>query len=112
MRSSISEFMFIADTLSRTYPSRVDDARLVQWTKFENNLENFCTVKDLAVAQPQLKRLQEVTITDVTLQRVINLVSGGWPETKRHIPADKHVYFCHRDELVVGEGLLLRGNRV
>ena len=46
------------------------------------------------------------------LQMVKAIMQNGWPESKHRLPAAVTPYFHIRDELVVQDGLILRGDRV
>ena len=57
-------------------------------------------------------RLKDETDKDEALQAVKAIIQSGWPESKSSLPAHVAPYFHFRDELVVQEGLVLRGDRV
>ncbi|XP_077538135.1 uncharacterized protein LOC144150167 [Haemaphysalis longicornis] len=55
--------------------------------------------------------VQLATKADVTLQKVAEYVSKGWPDKKK-VHSDLTAYFHVRDELSVVDGLLMRDDRV
>ena len=40
------------------------------------------------------------------------MIQSGWPDSKRNIAPEVSPYFPFRDELVVEEGLIMRGDRL
>ena len=36
----------------------------------------------------------------------------GWPESMQDLPQDIHPFWCFRDELVILDGLVMKGNRI
>ena len=57
-------------------------------------------------------RLKNETGKDEALQMVKAIIQNGWPESKHSLPATVTPYFHIRDELVVQDGLIPRGDRV
>ena len=52
------------------------------------------------------------TCKDEVLQAVKAAIQCGWPERKSNLPAAVTAYFPFRNELVVQDGRVLRGDRV
>ena len=48
---------------------------------------------------------------DDTLQKLMQVILNGWPESKTRIDQNLVPCFHHRNELLVEDGLLFKGNR-
>ena len=66
----------------------------------------------LKVSQTRLALLQQETKTDLTLIQLMHYINEGWPNSMQDLPALLHPFWCFRDELVVLDGLVMKGNRV
>ena len=40
------------------------------------------------------------------------MILMGWPETRSEVPNEIKVYFPHRDELTVDEGIVFKGAKL
>ena len=60
----------------------------------------------------RLESLQEDTKADTTLADLTYLILTGWPNTMQDIPEHLHPYWCFRHELIIIDGLIIKGNRV
>ncbi|KAK3703506.1 hypothetical protein QZH41_002225 [Actinostola sp. cb2023] len=97
--------MHLADTLSRAFlpttehPSGAD---------FENvNMASFLPISD--------ERLQDIRLAtdkDETLQLLKDVILRGWPAERKDLPTQITPYFSVRDELVVQDGMIFRGERI
>ena len=69
-------------------------------------------VKRIQVARVPInaKQLQEDTVRDLVLSRVIPFTLCGWPD-KSEVPDNLKSYFAKRIEFTVEDGCLLRGTR-
>ena len=71
---------------------------------------------DLSQAVPggddeRIKQVKERTAADSMLQRLIELVQDGWQIKPKDVSADLKPYFNVRDELVVQDGVIYKGDR-
>ena len=69
-------------------------------------------INQMVASEDKLARLKDETNKDEVLQAVKAAIQRGWTENKSYLPAAVTPYFPFRDELVVQEGLILRGDRV
>lgn len=91
--------LHLADTLSRGHLEQ-------QLTNVEQL--NINLVENM-ISDQQLDRFAEETENFPDVQKVI---LSGWPETRSQVPAKLHEFSNYRDELTVGHGLVLRGQKV
>lgn len=92
--------MYLADTLSRHFNG--DEVHVVR-SDFEEEIEVMTKIQDInqmVASEDKLARLKDETSKDEVLQAVKAAIQCGWP------------YFPFRNELVVQDGLVLRGDRV
>ena len=104
--------MYLADTLSR-HCNR-DEAHLTR-SAFEEEIEGTPRIEEInqmIVSEKQMLRLQNKTGKDEVLQMVKAIIQNGWPESKHSLPVTVTPYFHIRNELVVQNGLIFRGDRV
>ena len=59
-----------------------------------------------------LNEIKLATANDEELQRLKSVVLGGWPDERKVVHPLISYYFCHRDEIFMQDGLILRGDRV
>ena len=98
--------MHIADTLSRAPMEQAQQGQ----SGFEKELETVCAVTS-DVEDRQLEDIRRETRKDPTLQAVAKLVRDGWPSDKRSVEGAAVPYFNIRDELVIDNDVLFKGNR-
>ena len=82
---------------------------------FEEEIEDMPCIEEInqmMVSKDKTLRLKNETGKDETLQMVKAIIQDGWPENKHSLPLTVTPYFQIRDELVVQDGLILRGDRV
>lgn len=104
--------MYLADTLSRHFCG--DEVHVVR-SDFEEEIEEMPKIEginQMVASEDKMARLKDETSKDDVLQAVKAAIQRGWPESKSSLPAVVTPYFQFRDELVVHEGLILRGDRV
>ncbi|XP_028417000.1 uncharacterized protein K02A2.6-like [Dendronephthya gigantea] len=98
------EEMYIADALSRAYlPCAGQDKEL---------LVKVDAVSHLRIREERLKQLKKATEEDETLQALKAVILKGWPETKQELSTLVTPFFSYRDELLLHDGLLFKGERV
>lgn len=98
--------MHIADALSRAYlpvtnsPDKDIEAQV------------HMVMSNLPVSNEKLRVFRAETAKDVILNKLIQTVLQGWPETKSEVVKDIHAYWNYRDEISVVEGILFKGERL
>ena len=103
--------MYIADTLSRAYvTSPCQVAR--EEEEFIRAVEKVDMTKHLPISPERLRELQEKTRDDVTLQDLKKNIQIGWPDEKNRVSPGTRAYYNFRDELVVQNGIIFKGERV
>ena len=71
-----------------------------------------CSLEDVPLhADMQIECIATATEADASLQTVKQLIQQGWPHQKQQVPLEARPYFDCRDELVVEQGIILRGLR-
>lgn len=73
---------------------------------------NVTIAEVLKIRPTHLESLRAETHSDPTLSKLRQHVINGWPESMQDLSEDLHPYWCFRDELVILDGLLMKGNRV
>ena len=110
----------LADTLSRHYPKLAEatqDQRehvLFARSAFEEGLEveqDVQEINHLLVSEHKAEMFRVETKNDEVLQAVTTIVESGWPAEKRELPPTVAIYYDIRDELVIQDGVLFRGDR-
>ena len=104
--------MYLADTLSRHFNG--DEVHVVR-SDFEEEIEVMTNIEDInqmVASEDKLARLKDETSKDEVLQAVKAAIQCRWPERKSNLPAAVTPYFPFPNELVVQDGLVLRGDRV
>ena len=108
--------MFLADTLSRHFINDTSNVSVHQLrSEFEKEFEqppDPDEISHLTVSQELTAQIREETDRDEVLQAVKAMIQSGWPDSKRNIAPEVSPYFPFRDELVVEEGLIMRGDRL
>ena len=113
--------LHLADTLSRHYPKLAEATQdpsehvLFARSAFEAGLEveqDLQEINHLLVSEHEAEMFGVETKNDEVLQAVKAIVQSGWPAEKRKLPATVAIYYDLRDELVIQDGLLFRGDRL
>jgi len=101
--------MYIADTLSRAYLPKdtVLDANKV--TLIEE-FECISQVRDVPGSESRLEEIRRATAKDESLQQLGKYVMDGWPDRKKEVIPACQAYFQFRDEFVMEDGLIFKGN--
>ena len=82
---------------------------------FEEGLEveqDVQEINHLLVNEHEAEMFRVETKNDEVLQAVKAIVQSGWPAEKRELPPTVAIYYDIRDELVIQDGLLFRGDRL
>ena len=111
--------LHLADTLSRHYPKfkeATQDQRehvLFARSAFEEGLEVEQVVQEinhLLVSEHKAQMFRLETKNDEVLQAVKAIVQSGWPAERRELSPTVAIYYDIRDELVIQDGRLFRGD--
>ena len=95
--------LYVADTLSRSY---IDD-------KSDLDVDEQVNILSLMSISPaHMAELQKHTLADPVMQKVTHFISNGWPAKSKSVPPEAQPYFPIRDELIVDDGVILKGLRV
>ena len=71
------------------------------------------TIHDITgVSESRLEKIKDETKCDETLQVIARTVTNGWPQYRNQCPDNIAPFWNFRDEIVVFNGVLLKGNRV
>ena len=71
------------------------------------------TIHEIAgVSESRLEKIRDMTKCNETLQVLTSTVANGWPQYRNQCPEDTVPFWNFRDEIVVLNGVLLKGNRV
>ena len=114
--------MYLADTLSRAHvPSTDKDVGTSPVfcysmekarSDVEVAIEEISMCKHLPIVEVTVQKIKQATKNDSTMEVLVSVVKGGWPESKRHVPDEIVDYFTFREELSVQDGLLFKGHRL
>ena len=96
--------MVLADTLSRAHPKLVD----ISYAEFESvDHKEF-----LPVSRKRWIQICKESKNDAVLVQLRSMISNGWPEQRREVPEPLRVYFDFRDELVLQDVLVFKGQQL
>ena len=59
-----------------------------------------------------MAEIQQASSQDDHLQQLKSFIIAGWPDTKDKLHADLRPYWLYRDELVVIDGIILKGRHI
>lgn len=93
--------LFLADTLSRAYPDNLP----------EENDCNYDVITVLSISPSRMTELQQETLADPTLQKLTSVIRKGWPDQVRDVSDEIKPFFPFRDELVIENDIILKGQR-
>ena len=97
------EKMFIADFLSRAYLEDVTSS---------DSYDYISQIAHLPICEERLRKIQNASKSDSTLQRITDIITQGWAEDRKDLPPEAIPYFHFRDELSVQDGLIFKGTRI
>ena len=107
--------------MSRHYPkfeeANQDQRERVLFARsaFEEGLEveqDVQEINHLLVSEHEAEMFRVETKNDEVLQAVKAIVQSGWPAERRKLSPKVAIYYDIRDELVIQDGLLFRGDRL
>ena len=94
--------LHLADALSRAHL----EEQLTNAEQLDINLVEHM------ISDMQLVRFAEETKQDEILPDLQRVILSGWPETRSQVPAKLQEFWNYRDELTVGHGLVLKGQKI
>jgi len=98
--------MFVADTLSRAYLPAANTG------DFAHSLEEVDHTVSLSLSTERLQQIKHASRDDPVLQRLWETIQRGWPQSKSDISECLHAYYDFRDELIVQDELVFKGDLV
>lgn len=114
--------MFIADILSRAYlqadhsqHENIPEYQIFQLSQEQllfQEIANINQVDYMRLSEGTHQQIKQCTITDATLQSLMNMIMTGWPLTKEEIPVCIREYWNYKEELTVQDGVLYKGMKV
>ncbi|PFX31704.1 Retrovirus-related Pol polyprotein [Stylophora pistillata] len=114
--------MFIADMLSRTYlqadhsqHENIPEYQIFQLSQEQlliREIANINQVDYMRLSEGTHQEIKQCTITDATLQSLMNIIMAGWPLTKEEIPVNIREYWNYKEKLTVQDGVLYKGMKV
>ena len=96
--------MYLADTLSRAPNKTVSQSQATDDT-FEVMSVSF-------ISTNRLEELRTHTAQDQVLQTLSTVIHRGWPGKERSVHPSIRPFFPYRDELVVEDGIVIKGHRM
>ena len=94
--------LHLADALSRAHL----EEQLTNAEQLDINLVEHM------ISDPQLVRFAEETKQDEILLELQKVILSGWPEKRSQVSAKLQEFWNYRDELTVGHGLVLKGQKI
>ncbi|XP_040356411.1 uncharacterized protein K02A2.6-like [Ixodes scapularis] len=95
--------LLLADTMSRAFLP--DD-------HCEQQLEDINVVNHLPVRKDTAEKIRNATLRDETLQKLTAVILTGWPQERHNVAPEIRMYFPFRDELVVEDDIVYKGQRL
>ncbi len=95
--------LFVADALSRAHLSSTEPP-------LTDDLLEVMTLKVLS--SQRTEELRSVIKSDPTCQRLVDMIMHGWPSSFKELSHDVRPFFAMREEFVVENGLIFRGQRL
>ncbi|CAB4036480.1 Retrovirus-related Pol poly from transposon [Paramuricea clavata] len=111
--------LYLADTLSRHYLTAVQETRETDVLNYLSDVEieqgehdEIMEINQLLASEDVANMYRDKTDQDEDLQVLKRVMQSGWTVVKNNLTAAVGYYFHIRDELVVQDGLILRGGRL
>ena len=95
----------LADALSRISPCPGDTIEGLNVSVHELQLH-------LNASPTRIDQIKEETAKDEVLPSLRAVITQGWPDTRSECPPHLHAYWNYRDELIVADGIILKGTRI
>ena len=99
-----------ADTLSRdpvlqpTLPDQIAEKDVA--------FHVHAVLQQLPTTEHRIEVIKQATKDDHCLRQLMVMIQNGWPDSKQHCPVECQVYFQHRGDLTLLDGLILNGDRI
>ena len=93
--------LHIADALLRAYLPETEEED-----------DDFEVMSIMPVSPNKTQRLMEETQRDQECKELIDLIMNGWPNSSQELSQWIKRYFAFRDELVIQDGLIMKGQRI
>ena len=95
--------MYVADTLSRSYPQEAKE-RLVQKAEI-----SVISLKSYLPIPPEKSvQFQRETARDLELTELSGVILKGWSNNREDVPPSLRQYWSYRDDLTCLDGLLFK----
>ena len=114
--------VIVADTLSRAYMNKSapsasenfeeDIAAVGELSKFQKDIQSSKSVEIIVASDYLKKTLRLASSEDSTIKELQGVIRDGWPDKQSELPVLIRDFFPFRDELVIEEGILFKGNRI
>lgn len=98
--------MYVADTLSRAYLP-VSDKDEEKASVFDIDQISY-----ISISEGKIRKIKEAAEADESMKLLKSVIQSGWPECRDDLPRAVQCYLPFRDELVVQNGLIFKGERV
>ena len=121
VRYKVGKSIPVADALSRVYFKAGADvhraeadlnkpgADLNKAGADVNKEVHFITTKSCPI---DIKSIQEATLQDQDMNKLKDVIYKGWPEYRKQCPQELWEYWTFRCDLVIEDGLILKGDRI
>ena len=96
--------LYLADTLSRACDPTKKPC--------ENIMEDFDVMSVISVSKTRMDELKEATLSDPVMVKLANVIRNGWPDKCSRLVPELRPYFASRDELVILEDIIMKGQQV
>lgn len=100
-----------ADYLSRTATNTETNKMYINSLCIDKEFSYECYVNDSEISTLYWKKVQQETIKDLNLTKLIRYLSDGWPN-KKNIPKDFLPFFNRKEELSIDRGCVFWGYRI
>ena len=67
---------------------------------------------DRRVTDKRYRSIQQATLTDETLVKLMHTILSGWPLSAADVPAELVQYWTFRDELAILDGIVYKGTKI
>lgn len=104
--------MYLADFLSRAPVTKGHTVKDEEFEIFATQLVKIDQSKGLKISGVKLEDLKAQTKDDEDMQELMDIIQGGWPDSKHEVPVALRDYFGYREELCTQDGLVFRGPKV
>lgn len=104
--------MYIADTISRA-PGQVENSLDIFKIEEEfKQLDENNDTDDKCISSATLDSIKRATTNDNVMTALMEAIRKGWPENKANVVESIKPYYNIRDELVINNHLVFKGNRL